>query len=615
MNPYQPTSPPVAVPPPSKGRSTGWLIVNVGLAVLIVTGLLTGIVGMNRAATRPGVGSEVLQPVSIVLEAAAAEQAAADQSGALMVQHYVSARLITERFLTVDFTAEPDLDQVDTLIAEAMLAWEDAAEVIGAASAVLDAVAGPAEGLPADDATPDGATSPGAASAPAASPGAFLGPQYPAVIPAIPALVPLALPPDPKEWAEEFTRRYDQTQGSKKLQTLAAQMKVDVKDVYEQLVAAQEIVRSGATKDAAFWDRMTKAALATTAAAKVGLFVGATIATVGGAAALAAPTAAGSLAVAAQTGGVGLAGAASIVINGVDAVVTIEATTSAIVLGEDHKLTAELSRIQDYTSPVAGATFVGFPDPTNLAGTVAFIGSNLTDYIAEGRVFGVNVKRLDSTSATAPPVQAPTPAGTEVTVTSIPVASDAEAIAGLAAVDLSLPPGQVGSLAEAIAQVGANLETARAALEALAEQIGVDLSGATVALPRAASAVAGTYLYQGKDVWGDDVSDFEPCQAVVTLDGTKMTISIDDTRNTTLIGTFDPDTGGFVGADSAPNENADDPFGFTAYQAGPVNLTFNLAADPITAEGRTTALTLTDSETGVVLIEMYVSLSFTRTGD
>lgn len=590
------------------GKANLWIVPNIALAIVLVAGLVAAFVLPGMRPADKAEPSETVQPVTLVFPTRSLEEAATDQAGALMIRQYVHARLVTEQFLTIDFTAEPSEEEVAAILEEALTAWDEAAVIVDGADQILSAVAGPSEegsdaasGLPgaevSDSALPTG-------SATGDMEGVFFAQP---VSGQFPMVYPMA-PPDPVKWAEEFTKQYDQTKGNKKLQTLAAQMRQDVKDIHKQLEAAQEILRTGAVKDAEFWDKMTKAAMATKTAAKVGLFVGATIATAGGAAALAAPTAAGSLAIAASSGGVGLAGAASIVINGADVMVEVEATTSAIVLGEDHKVTVELNKLQDYTGPLAGATLVMFPNPEDTVGLIEWIGNNIMDYVSDDRVFGFKSEVMFPPGTKKLTVE--DPGAVQTTAVSIPAGtSPAETEENLAAVGMSLPPEQVKTLEEAIAELNANFEEAKKALEATGKALGIDWteSGGATSESSLDSAVVGTYTHSGVMSWqgfsdeGDPIlTDIDPTPATVTLEGDAMTISIHDTRGTTFVGVFDASTGVFTGADTQPKP--DDPWALSFYQLGQVTITFDTAANPVTASG------WVGDETA------SISMSFTKTG-
>lgn len=596
-------------------RPVNLLPLQIVLAVLAVSGMVFAALGVRAhiSTPTPTADTQVVEPVQFVYPEPSEEVEAANVAATLALQQYVNARLVTEKFLVVDFAEEPNIDEVAALIEDALGSLEDAELIINQGLQIIDTAVGEETATGSDAAGSDSAGSDGAGLDVADS-GLFWGQPVAYQPTSLPSLFPAA-PGDQQKWAEEFTKTYDQTKGPKKLQTLARQLGQDVKDIKAQLEAAQEIIHSGATKDAAFWDKMTKAAMATKTAAKLGLFVGASIATAGGAAALAAPTAAGSLAVAASTGGVGLTAAASIAINGVDVMVEVGQTTSAIVLGEDHRLTAAWGSMQDTTGPIAGATLVAFPNPTDTVGLIADLSGNIMDYFADGRLWGFKMERYQEGKVALDKLLAGNNSPV-LTVTPLPeVKTEAELESNLAAAGLSLPPQEVESLDEAIAQVDVmELSKALEILDALAKQLEIELakpgqpeeSGAEQQM--SGSPVAGVYQYQGTYSVrpfdpGDEpmVTEFDPHQAVITLDGNQMTITIDDGRPTVLEGNFDPQTNTFTGSDNSPASGSawDTPL----YQRAQTTITFDLAANPVVG-------------IGYVGDEVEnISMVFTRTGD
>ena len=600
---------------PSVRRPVNLLPAQIVLAVLAVCGLVFAGLGFRAhiSAPIPTTDTQVVEPVQFIYPEPSEEVEAANVAATLAMQQYVDARLVTERFLVVDFAEEPNIDEVATIIDEALASLADADLIISQGLQIIDAAVGEEVTAPSENAGSD-STDSDAASSNAPPSDVFWGQPTAYQATSLPKLLPAA-PGDQQQWAEEFTKAYDQTKGPKKLQTLARQLGQDVKDIKAQLDAAQEIIHSGATKDASFWDKMTKAAMATKTVAKVGLFVGATIATAGGAAALAAPTAAGSLAPAASTGGVGLAGAASIVINGADVMVEIGETTSAITLGEDHKLTAAFGSMQDTTGPLSGATFVAFPNPTDTVGLIADLSGNIMDYFADGRLWGFKMERYQEGEVALDKLLAGDNSPV-LTVTPLPEANTEEELeSNLAAAGLSLPPQQVESLDEAIAQVDVmELSKALEVLDALAQQLEIELAspdqpGEPEAEQQASdSPVVGVYQYRGTYSAhpfdpGDEpmVTEFDPHQAVITLDENKMTITIDDGRPTVLQGTFDSQTNTFTGIDNSPASG--EAWDIPLYQRTQTTVTFDIGAEPVVGIG------YAGDE-----IE-NISMVFTRTGD
>lgn len=550
-----------------------------------------------------------------------------NQGMSLAIQQYIYARLLTEQFIVTDFNEDTSLPEVEALLAEAVQAWDDAEtmlagaeDLVSSAQILMDVEADSAgkgvsdeSAAPADQSLDGGFAAEPVAAHPAAVPPASGHP----VASAMPTMVPCADPKmDPKAWAEDFTSRYDALSGSKRLQTLAQQMNLDVKQAHEQLEAAQEIIHSGATKDAAFWDKMTKAAMATKTAAKVGLFVTSTIATAGGSL--------GALA----TGSATLTQAGGILVSGVDTVIEVGATTSAIVLGEDHKVTASMNNIQDVTGPLATGFGVMFPtfggSDEALGGAIANLGGVVMDLLGEKRVAGWNVKMLSGKSKAAAkpapdkaPADAKTPAQvtpsesapplgpgeTEITMASVPTGEDvAQTNKNLEAA--GFPPLPVEepttTLEEATQEVAPDPVEAAAQMEDLMTRMEEALSQVQEALIQAAlKDIPGTYEVTESVVMDGDPLGPYTFQAVITLEGTNMTMAFSGEHTDVLTGTFDPETATFVGINqnmpdtSGPAEYSDEGFSqqmsaimsMTDYMMAPTALVFDLGAYPLTATG------------------------------
>jgi hypothetical protein len=161
---------------------------------------------------------------------------------------------------------------------------------------------------------------------------------------------------------------------------------VDAKEAYNQLLAAQDIIKKGADADAAFFDTAMKAAMATKTACKVGMVVTGAIVTGG-------VVAAGSLSTSAI-----LAESAVIAINATDALIDVGVTSSTIFLGENHSITKILNITAAETAPffaVAGLYTSDFSKigtiTKDAAEAFSYIGQSLADYMYDGKFMGVDV--------------------------------------------------------------------------------------------------------------------------------------------------------------------------------------------------------------------------------
>jgi len=194
---------------------------------------------------------------------------------------------------------------------------------------------------------------------------------------------------DPKAWAADITKKFDAGKVGEQVRNLAAQLGVDAKEAYEQLKAAQAIIKQGADADAAFYDTAMKAAMATKTACKVGLVVTGAIATGG-------VVAAGQL----STAGI-FVESAVLAVNAVDAIVDVGVTGSTIYYGEDHAVTKVYQKMADDLAPivaVANVTSILTCDFSKIeqlqktaVGAIDFIGQSIVDLAYSDTVIGVDV--------------------------------------------------------------------------------------------------------------------------------------------------------------------------------------------------------------------------------
>ena len=153
---------------------------------------------------------------------------------------------------------------------------------------------------------------------------------------------------DQLAWARNISALYDAKKGNQKLAQLARDLGCDARRAYHQLVMAQNILQGhyanveGDLNE--FWE---KTMIATKAGCKVGLFVCATIATGGAAAA--------SATAAAPLGYISAAEAAGIVVGAVDCTIEITSAGGKIILGPDSKA---VKSYEDFMKPVSDATLL-----------------------------------------------------------------------------------------------------------------------------------------------------------------------------------------------------------------------------------------------------------------
>ncbi len=320
-------------------------------------------------------GSEEIEPVTVEREPEPQAAQTASEATAIALRQYLYARLLTETFLTAD-ASSMTIEELSELVDALLLAWENA-ELFSAAAEELSGRALTVLEAPVVKQTFAAGRPQAEFMTLAAAPFRFSVVAYAAES---------GRKIDPQTWAENLTKQYDAIKGAQRYQQLARQLGTDAKAAYEQVALAQEIIRNEASEDAAFWDKLTKAAQATKTASKVGVFVVGTIVTGGGFLS----------ALAASGWSLGQAGA--VVVGGADCIVDIAATGSNIILGENHQVTVGFDDIKDKLAPVSAVVGLATFNPGETGEQLAYIGDTLTDWFFEGKVMGVQV---DGGSVTA----------------------------------------------------------------------------------------------------------------------------------------------------------------------------------------------------------------------
>jgi hypothetical protein len=216
------------------------------------------------------------------------------------------------------------------------------------------------------------------------------------------------------------------------------------------MALAQEIIRNQAVADADFWDKMTKAAMATQTVCKVGLYVGTTVATGGGSLA----------ALAGSSMTLGTAGA--VLVGGVSCIADVGATTSTIVLGENHQVTMGFQKAADVLQPASMVLGLVTLNPKDAEGLVALVGEYTMEWFNPGKITGIAINRMKE-------------GGTKMVAQIVDTADkDVPGVRGaLEAIGLSLPSEKGVPVAELATEYTVNSEMALASMRELAEQIGV----------------------------------------------------------------------------------------------------------------------------------------------
>ncbi|MEL7610776.1 MAG: hypothetical protein AAGU74_14885 [Bacillota bacterium] len=303
------------------------------------------------------------EPVTVNHPQESKEQQAINAEAAAAVRRYVEARIKTDAFVAADFHAM-SADATAQMINELAQQWESAlnqATVLQSSASAMKASAPKGMAVTLLRASVGNRFSvrtlsadSGAASAPAST-------------------------LDPKSWAENFTKQYDSIKGANTIKQLAAQLGTDAKEAYAQLTLAQDIIRSGAAEDAAYYDKLTKIAQATKTACKVGLFVTATIATGGGTL--------GTLGASSMT--LGQAGA--VIVGGTDCIVDVATTGSTIILGEGSQVTMAAENLKDKIAPVSAVVGLVTFNSSSAGEQISYIGETLSDWFSEGKILGIKV--------------------------------------------------------------------------------------------------------------------------------------------------------------------------------------------------------------------------------
>jgi len=366
-------------------------IIRDSLALLLALVILFGLVACGQqkpAETEPAVAeqepepqalqtaSEYVETEPVVVERELGPQPllTANEATALALRFYIFARLKTEELLHADFESMPEgafQAQMDELVS----IWQTAeslaseAEVItNQAVLLLDTSATYQIG---DFVQPQGQFT-AIASSQSDIPGIALASYTGQVI-------------DRQTWAENLSKQYDALRGAQRYKQLAEQLGTDTKTAVEQMALAQKIIRNAADQEeaqaeVAEYTRSINVVEGYKTGSKVGLFVGATIATGGGT----------LTALAGSSMSVPVAGA--VIVGGVDCIVDVGKTTSSIILGEDHQVTVDFEKAGDVIQPVSMVMSLVTMDPTSAIDQIAFLGEAMMEWSNPGKITGIAVE-------------------------------------------------------------------------------------------------------------------------------------------------------------------------------------------------------------------------------
>ena len=197
---------------------------------------------------------------------------------------------------------------------------------------------------------------------------------------------------DPETWAENLSKQYDALKGAQRYKQLAQQLGTDTKTAVEQMALAQKIIRNAADLEEAqaevsAYSKSIKIVEGYKTASKVGLYIGATVATGGGS----LTSLAGSSMTLGKAGG--------IIVGGVDCIVEVGATTSSIVLGEDHQVTLEYQKAAGVMQPLSMAIALVTLSPGETAEQIALVGESIMEWFNPGEITGIAIERTKTLGA------------------------------------------------------------------------------------------------------------------------------------------------------------------------------------------------------------------------
>jgi hypothetical protein len=319
--------------------------------------------------------SEEIQPIVVKREAGPEALQTANAATALALRYYIYARLKTEELIETDFEFMPD-GAFESMMDELVSIWGTADTLTSGAESITDQAVILLEAEYADQTA------------------AYVQPQ--AQFTALTAkgqnfsIIPLADETegviDRQTWAENLTKQYDALKGAQRYKQLAQQLGTDTKTAVEQMALAQKIIRNAADLEEAqaevgAYTRSINIVEGYKTGSKVGLFIGATIATGGGSLA----SLAGSSFTAAQAG--------AIIVGGVDCIVDVGKTSSSIILGEDHQVAVEFQKAGDVLQPISMVVGLTTLNPNDTAGLISLVGEGMMEWFSPGEITGIGIER------------------------------------------------------------------------------------------------------------------------------------------------------------------------------------------------------------------------------
>lgn len=343
------------------------------LAVLLAGTMLFGLCACAESKPKE---AEEIEPFTVEVEREPGPQVlqTANEAAALALRYYIYARLKTEELIAADFESMPD-GAFETQMDELVSIWETADTLATGAEKITD------QAVLLLEAASTNQTAAYVQPQAQFTTLAAKGPDF--------SMIPLADNGgeviDRQTWAENLSKQYDALRGADRMRQLAKQLGTDTKTAWEQMELAQKIMHNTADQEEAFaeagaYTRSINIVEGYKTASKVGLFVGATIATGGGS----------LTALAGSSMSVPVAGA--VIVGGVDCIVDVGKTTSSIILGEDHQVTVDFEEAGDVIQPVSMVMGLVTMDPTSAVEQVAFLGEAMMEWCYPGKVTGIAVE-------------------------------------------------------------------------------------------------------------------------------------------------------------------------------------------------------------------------------
>ena len=394
-------------------------------------------------------GTSNSEPIIIERQAEPDGIKMANSATALALRHYVSARIKTEEFLSIDVKTISK-GEIAKRIDDVVLAWETADALASGAVEITDTVIASLD--------------PSLAKQTAASEKTEV--KFSTLawtdksVSAVSLLASSETKVDSQTWAENLTKQYDALSGGKRYSQLAKQLGIDTKTAVEQMALAQKLIRNAADleeaqAEVAAYTQSINIVEGYKTASKVGLFVGATIATGGGS----LSSLAGS--------SVTLGKAGAVIVGGVDCIVAVGETTSSIVLGENHQVTIDYKNASDVLQPLSMVLGLATMNPNDTVDQIAMVGESIMEWFNPGKITAVGVEKSKAL-------------GTKIIAQLIEAAeNDIPGIKkALEKLGLALPSEKGISVSELQKSYTVNAQTALASMSALKVEIAkLDLEG------------------------------------------------------------------------------------------------------------------------------------------